>query len=105
MNRVKHIQGHLRNFIKGMSFFFAIHFLPFKHALRRYILAQTTGGSSKGYALVWFGIKIPCLLHSCVVASMGDLKLLARFGVLVLKSFLPLNMTLSFVKLGFMTPS
>ena len=65
-------------------------------------MALVTIRSSMGYALV-----LPTVFsfHNCVVASMGDLKLLARFGVLVLKSILPLNMTLSFVKLGFMTPS
>ena len=66
-------------------------------------MALVTIRSSMGYALVLPTVFSP--LHNCVVASMGDLKLLARFGVLVLKSFLPLNMTLSFVKLGFMTPS
>ena len=41
-----------------------------------------------------------------MVASIGDLKLLALFGVLVLKSFfLPMNITLSLLKLGFITPS
>ena len=46
------------------------------------------------------------LLHNWVVASIGDLKLLALFGVLVLKSFfLPMNITLSLLKLGFITPS
>ena len=46
------------------------------------------------------------LLHNWVVASIGDLKLLALFGVLVLKSFfLPMNITLSLLKLGFSTPS
>ena len=44
--------------------------------------------------------------HSWVVASIGDLKLLALLGVLVLKSFcLPMNITLSLVKLGFINPS
>ena len=43
--------------------------------------------------------------HSCVVASIGDLKLLARLGVLVLKSCRPKNMTLSLVKLGLIAPS
>ena len=46
------------------------------------------------------------LFHSWVVASIGDLKLLALLGVLVLKSFfLPMNITLSLVKLGFINPS
>ena len=41
-----------------------------------------------------------------MVASIGDLKLLALLGVLVLKSFcLPMNITLSLVKLGFINPS
>ena len=45
-------------------------------------------------------------VHSWVVASIGDLKLLALFGVLVLKSFfLPMNITLSLLKLGFINPS
>ena len=46
------------------------------------------------------------LFHSWVVASIGDLKLLALLGVLVLKSFfLPMNITLSLLKLGFINPS
>ena len=43
--------------------------------------------------------------HSCVVASIGDLKLVARLGVLVLKSCRPMNTTLSLVKLGLIAPS
>merc|ERR1712083_317971 len=53
-----------------------------------------------------FVVELLLLLHNWVVASIGDLKLLALFGVLVLKSFfLPMNITLSLLKLGFITPS
>ena len=52
-----------------------------------------------------FVVGLP-LFHSWVVASIGDLKLLALFGVLVLKSFFrPTNIPLSLLKLGFTIPS
>ena len=56
--------------------------------------------------LFWLSVMGLPLFHSWVVASIGDLKLLALFGVLVLKSFFrPTNIPLSLLKLGFTIPS
>ena len=88
-----------------------IHILQFDFEQIAMSEHQKIGRIDPTYSKTWFWlyevivVGLP-LFHSWVVASIGDLKLLALFGVLVLKSFFrPTNIPLSLLKLGFTIPS